>query len=1278
MAKPNYWKVQKFGSSGNFLEQAGPWRFTTGSQAQAGWRDPENPPAVLPSLEYKCYNDNFPWWWRLPNFSTLYPCQTGTVGTFTTSVSTDHTTYGMRFTGYINIITGGLYTFYTSSCEGSRLYLGDTLVVENDGVRLLGAHLEKSGAVNLKAGRHAITVTYFNGIWSDALTVSYKGPDTSNAKIAIPSGVLSHKDLSAPPTANPYDQQTNVSITPQLSWAGCLQDSQWDDAYAGVHTEYDAMGRVWKVTPAGDESGSPTGPSTTLYGPGAGGDPWEEVFTDAEGKTTYRYFDAAGRVVEIEESGGIHTYYEYDLLGRLVKTTDHVGHEFRAEYDSLDRKIRSIDPDMGTWTYAYDDAGRMTEQTDARGNKVQFSYAGDELGRVKQKTVRNSAGGVAETITYVYDQSDDPAYTVHKGQVYQVTDGQGSAKAGYDSQGRAIKSTRHVSENDKSYTTQTAYDSADRVTQITYPDTRAVVGYSYDDVGHLTRVESLWGTPGGNVVFYQASGFNELHQETAVAYGNGRSTQYEYYDHTRRLKRLTTGGGSTIQDISYTYDKVSNIKSVADAAHSGAQSCSLSNIQYDNLHRLVSLYSTSESKTLTYEYTALGNINKNGEMGTGTYTYSTTQPHAVTAANGSTYSYDVCGNMITRNRSGQPNQTITYDEENRLKQVAITGGSTVQFGYSAGGARLWKKKDGQITGLWIGSLYEEKNPGSWGNQILCHVYAGGQLVATFEPQGTFVAMIESHRYLAALWHTGGKAAAGLFGGGRAPLTGMGLTILAGLALGRYYSRKRLWVDYGLASPGPSAIFYQRNPWRQVILTTLAGAVLLTSVPTAAYAGTPVYDNPIFYYYHPDHLGSSQLMTDADGDVVQQYGHSPFGREDYHLNTQAFPVSNRYTGQTLDEETGLYYYGARYYDPELARFIQADSTIPDPEFSQAYNRYAYCYNNPLKFSDPTGQCPWLIPLIAYAVQASIVSAYVSMAVAAITGGDIGKAFLSGLITGFCGGLGGIPGVIAGGALGAQATGGDPLQGAISAGVGAGVQACLGFSPQPSGADFLSGQYLKELTLSTASGALVGGVTAELMGGDFAEGAISGAAGASANYVVACAMEDVPTEGDAQNDSPLPTPPSSGGGMPGPLGAVMAAMTVCLLGYVDPIPYSDADESIIAHETFTSNGNAARGFWQRLAGGLKTSTGQLHHGISKRIFRELQKHPNLKGLYKYRDPRFVARAKDLASHKGYQQWHRNLDTRVVHWLKTHQNATPKQFESYLRGEYSKPYLRALFPR
>ncbi len=764
----------------------------------------------------------------------------------------------------------------------------------------------------------------------------------------------------------------------------------------GTLTEYEPIGRVWKVTPPEGETGSPTGYSETLYGPGAGGDPWELHFTDAEGKTTRKYLDAAGRVVSLKEfaspNGWIWTYHEYDRLGRLISTTDNSDNVIAVEYDSLDRKIRTIDPDMGTWTYAYDDAGRMTDQNDARGNKIHFTYEPNELGRVTQETVKNSADTLVETITYTYDESDDPDYTVHKGQLYKVTDGQGWTKTSYDSRGRATKSTRYLSETGQSYTTETAYDAADRVTELTYPDGRAVVAYSYDTAGHLVRAESLWGT-GANEVFYQASGFNAADQVAQVTYGNGRTTQYEYYDVTKRLKRILTSGSSNIQDITYTFDSVSNIKGVTDTMHTGTQSCSLSSIQYDGLHRLVSLISTAENKTITYEYDGLGNVHKNGEMGTGAYTYST-KPHAVVNANGSTYSYDACGNMITRNRSGQLNQTLAYDEQNRLAQVAITDGSTVQFGYAADGSRLWKKVNGQITNLWIGSIYEEKGDANGVTQILCHVYAGDQLVVTFEPAGTYACLIQNNRYLAAIWNGSDWALTGLFGGGRAPLSGMALAIVIGLGLGLYYSRSRLWIIYGMSSPGASAPLYRRGSWRQVVLMSLVGSVLMTSMPLQVYAGTPVYDNPIFYYYHPDHLGSSQLMTDRDGDVVQQYGYSPFGRENYKNNALAFSISDRYTGQILDEETGLYYYGARYYDPELARFIQPDSIVPSAGTGQALNRYSYCLNSPLKLTDPTGNYP-------YDFSGMFEGAYMGAIEAGLSGGDAVMGAYIGAINGLAG-------------------------------------------------------------------------------------------------------------------------------------------------------------------------------------------------------------------------------------------------------------------------------------
>ena len=65
------------------------------------------------------------------------------------------------------------------------------------------------------------------------------------------------------------------------------------------------------------------------------------------------------------------------------------------------------------------------------------------------------------------------------------------------------------------------------------------------------------------------------------------------------------------------------------------------------------------------------------------------------------------------------------------------------------------------------------------------------------------------------------------------------------------------------------------------------------------------------------------------------------------------VKHKFTGQELDSESGLYYYGARYYDPEIGRFISPDSIVQDYTDPQTLNRYSYCRNNPLIYIDPNG-------------------------------------------------------------------------------------------------------------------------------------------------------------------------------------------------------------------------------------------------------------------------------------------------------------------------------------
>ena len=119
--------------------------------------------------------------------------------------------------------------------------------------------------------------------------------------------------------------------------------------------------------------------------------------------------------------------------------------------------------------------------------------------------------------------------------------------------------------------------------------------------------------------------------------------------------------------------------------------------------------------------------------------------------------------------------------------------------------------------------------------------------------------------------------------------------------------------------------------------------------------TPPDQTQKLLFYHSDHLGGSNIITDGSGNLVQHVQYSPYGEIDYELNL-GVSVNYLFTGQEFDREAGLYYYSARYYDPEIGRFIQPDTIIPDPSDNQAYNRYSYCRNNPIMLTDPSGHEP----------------------------------------------------------------------------------------------------------------------------------------------------------------------------------------------------------------------------------------------------------------------------------------------------------------------------------
>jgi len=114
-----------------------------------------------------------------------------------------------------------------------------------------------------------------------------------------------------------------------------------------------------------------------------------------------------------------------------------------------------------------------------------------------------------------------------------------------------------------------------------------------------------------------------------------------------------------------------------------------------------------------------------------------------------------------------------------------------------------------------------------------------------------------------------------------------------------------------------------------------------------------------FYYHRNHLNSSSVVTDKDGEPVTRMVYLPYGEISQANSTGQEAVTSKYTGQEFDQETGLYNYGARFYDPSVGRFMSADTIVPSLTDSQAFNRYSYARGNPIIYTDPTGHSFWSV-------------------------------------------------------------------------------------------------------------------------------------------------------------------------------------------------------------------------------------------------------------------------------------------------------------------------------
>ncbi|MEL7147955.1 MAG: RHS repeat-associated core domain-containing protein, partial [Bacteroidota bacterium] len=220
--------------------------------------------------------------------------------------------------------------------------------------------------------------------------------------------------------------------------------------------------------------------------------------------------------------------------------------------------------------------------------------------------------------------------------------------------------------------------------------------------------------------------------------------------------------------------------------------------------------------------------------------------------------------------------------------------------------------------------------------------------------------------------------------------------------------------------------------------TTGGTKIITYVAGDAYTAPIAHIRRVdsnlgnlneYHYLHRDYLGSIMAITNSSGAIREERQFGAWGTVDNyrdHLGRTEFShlslIGRGYTGHEHFFEVGLIHMNGRLYDANLGRFLSPDNYIQEPMNTQSYNRYAYVFNNPLSFSDPSGDIAFLVILKAVLIGAAIgagVAAATYAVGALITGswdwGSFGKAVLFGALAGaISGGLS-----AAGGSAGAAA-------------------------------------------------------------------------------------------------------------------------------------------------------------------------------------------------------------------------------------------------------------------
>mgnify|MGYP001566709771 CR=1 FL=1 len=685
-------------------------------------------------------------------------------------------------------------------------------------------------------------------------------------------------------------------------------------------------------------------------------DPAVVTQTAADGGITRFDYVVTNRTVmqaTVTDPRGHQSVHRFNSRGHEVAVVDALGQQTRLTRDYVTNQVLEVrDPLNRLTKYTYDANGNVTSVIDPQGNPTIVEYEPtfnrvtkitDALNQITRFTYDPANGNLLSVIDPL-THTTTITYNAF-GQPIGVTDPLNHISTfQYDAVGNLSATIDPVGNK-----TQQSYDAVSRLTALIDPRGKTTQ-FTYDPVNQVSQLtDALNGVTGFT---YDPNG-NLL----TLTDAKNQTTTYTY----DTMDRLATRKDALNRTESYGYDFAGNLTTFTDRKNQ------VTTFQYDPLDRRTNT-SYADSTSITAAYDAVGNVTKLTDSATGaidwTYDVLDRVTQEVTPQGIVRYTYDAISQRLTMRANAQPPVTYHYDANSRLSQVE-QGTLSAILSHDALGRRTQLQRSNGVTTTY------NYDPAS---RLLGITHAKGtttleQLTQGFDPadnKNHVTQLIQTATALPSAVTAAYNAvnAQIQFNSGTLGYDPNDNLTNDGTNTYVWDARDRL---IGITGGTTASFVYDALNRRIQKTLSTQSSVLSTSylydgadmvaesgASNASYLSTLNIDEPLVRqtstgneYFHTDDLGSTLALTNDTGAVTTTYTYSPFGS-----TTVTGPSTNpfQFTGRENDGN-GLYYYRARYYSPSHSRFLSEDPLefdAGDP------NLYAYVFNNPTNYIDPTGE------------------------------------------------------------------------------------------------------------------------------------------------------------------------------------------------------------------------------------------------------------------------------------------------------------------------------------